>query len=53
MATAVAMTDCTLDRIKKSLMVRMLHEQQDISELFITHLLSRDARYNWNDRDPV
>jgi CRP/FNR family transcriptional regulator, cyclic AMP receptor protein len=42
MVTAVAMTDCTLDRIEKSLMARMLHEQQDISELFITHLLSRD-----------
>jgi hypothetical protein len=53
MATAVAMTDCTLDQIEKSLMVRMLHEQQDISELFITHLLSRDTRYNWNDRDPA
>jgi CRP/FNR family transcriptional regulator, cyclic AMP receptor protein len=45
MATAVAMTDCTLDRIEKSLMVRMLHEKQDISELFITHLLSRNMRY--------
>jgi hypothetical protein len=52
-ATAIAMTDCTLDRIKKSLMVRMLHEQQDISELFIAHLLSRDTQYNWNDRDPA
>jgi len=53
MATAVAMTDCTLDRIKKSLMVRMLHEQQDISELFMTYLLSRDIRNNWNAWDPA
>jgi hypothetical protein len=53
MATAVAMTDCTLDRIEKSLMVRMLHEQQDISELFMTYLLSRETRNNWNDRDPA
>ena len=45
MATAVAMTDCTLDKIEKSLMVRMLHEHHDISELFITHLLSRNIRY--------
>ena len=45
MATAVAMTDCNLDKIEKSLMVRMLHEQQDVSELFITHLLSRNIRY--------
>jgi CRP-like cAMP-binding protein len=45
MTMAVAMTDCTLDRIEKLLMVRMLHEQQDISELFIAHLLLRNARY--------
>ena len=45
MATAVAMTDCTLDKIEKSLMARMLHEQHDISELFVTHLLSRNIRY--------
>ena len=29
MATAVAMTDCTLDKIDKPLMARMLHEQHD------------------------
>jgi CRP/FNR family cyclic AMP-dependent transcriptional regulator len=45
MATAVALTDCTLDRIDKSLMSRMLHEQHDVSELFIKHLLSRNIRY--------
>jgi CRP/FNR family transcriptional regulator, cyclic AMP receptor protein len=45
MATAVAMTDCTLDRIEKSLMIRLLHEHHDISELFVTHLLSRNIRY--------
>ena len=45
MATAVAMTDCNLDKIEKSLMVRMLHEQHDVSELFITNLLSRNIRY--------
>ena len=45
MATAVAMTDCTLDKIEKSLMARMLHEQHDLSELFVKHLLSRNIRY--------
>ena len=45
MATAVAMTDCTLDKIDKSLMARMLHEHHDISELFVKHLLSRNIRY--------
>jgi CRP/FNR family transcriptional regulator, cyclic AMP receptor protein len=53
MTAAVAMTDCTLDRIKKSMMVRMLHEQQDISELFVMHLLSRNIRYNWNAKGPA
>ena len=45
MATAVAMTECTLDKLEKSLMARMLHEQHDVSELFVMHLLSRNIRY--------
>ena len=45
MATAVAMTDCTLDKIDKPLMTRILHEHHDISELFVTHLLTRNIRY--------
>jgi CRP/FNR family cyclic AMP-dependent transcriptional regulator len=45
MATAVAMTDCTLDRIEKSLMASMLHERHDVSQLFVRHLLSRNVRY--------
>ncbi len=45
MATAVAMTDCTLDRIEKSLMASMLHERHDVSQLFVRHLLSRNIRY--------
>ena len=44
-ATATAMTDCTFDKIEKSLMVRILHEHQDISELFVKHLLLRNIRY--------
>jgi CRP/FNR family transcriptional regulator, cyclic AMP receptor protein len=44
-ATATTMTDCSLARIEKPLMARMLHEQHDISELFVTHLLSRNIRY--------
>jgi CRP-like cAMP-binding protein len=45
MATATAITDCTLVRIEKPAMSRMLHEQHHISELFVTHLLSRNIRY--------
>jgi CRP-like cAMP-binding protein len=44
-ATATAMTDCTLARIEKALMARTLHEQHDFSELFVMHLLSRNIRY--------
>lgn len=45
MATAIAMTDCSLAKVEKPRMVRMLHEQHDVSELFLTHLLSRNIRY--------
>jgi CRP/FNR family cyclic AMP-dependent transcriptional regulator len=45
MATATAITDCTLARIEKPLMVRMLQEQDGVTELFITHLLTRNIRY--------
>jgi len=45
MATATALTECTLAKVEKPLMARMLHEQHDISELFVTHLLSRNIRY--------
>jgi CRP/FNR family transcriptional regulator, cyclic AMP receptor protein len=45
MATATAVQDCSLFRIEKQLMQRMLHEKHEISELFVTHLLSRNTRY--------
>ena len=44
-STATAVSDCTLYRIEKDLMMRVLHEQHDISELFITHLLTRNVRF--------
>src|SRR6202030_2335829 len=49
-ATATAMSECTLIRIERPEMTRMLHEQHDISELFVTHLLSRNIRF---ERDIV
>jgi CRP/FNR family transcriptional regulator, cyclic AMP receptor protein len=45
MSSATAVTDCSLIRIEKSLMMRVLHENHEISELFATHLLSRNIRY--------
>ena len=44
-ATATAMTDCTLVRIEKALIERTLHERHEFSELFVMHLLSRNIRY--------
>ena len=44
-ATATTVTDCSLFRIEKALMLRMLHEKHEISELFVAHLLSRNVRY--------
>jgi CRP/FNR family cyclic AMP-dependent transcriptional regulator len=44
-ASAVALSDCTLGRIEKPQMVRLLHEQHQVSELFISQLLSRNIRY--------
>jgi CRP-like cAMP-binding protein len=45
MATATAMTACTLNELEKPLMRRILHERHEISELFVSHLLSRNLRY--------
>jgi CRP-like cAMP-binding protein len=45
MATATAVNDCSLYRIEKELMTRMLHEKHEISELFVAHLLSRNIRF--------
>ena len=44
-ATATAMTDCTLARIERAPMARTLHEQHDFWEVFAMHLLSRNIRY--------
>jgi CRP-like cAMP-binding protein len=44
-STASAVADCSLYRIERSLMVDLLHEEHGISELFVTHLLSRNIRF--------
>ena len=45
MATAITLTPCALTKFEKKLMTRMLHEQHEFQELFLTHLLSRNIRY--------
>ncbi len=45
MATAISVGDCTLARVEKPIMARMLHEKQGLAEMLVTHLLSRNIRY--------
>jgi CRP/FNR family cyclic AMP-dependent transcriptional regulator len=45
MATAISVGDCTLIRVEKAMMARMLHEQLGLAEIFVTHLLTRNIRY--------
>jgi len=45
MATAISVGDGTLTKVEKSVMARMLRQQQGFADLFITHLLSRIIRY--------
>lgn len=44
-SSAATVTDGSLARIDKALMARMLHERHGVSELFVTHLLSRNIRF--------
>jgi CRP-like cAMP-binding protein len=44
MATATAITPCTILRIHKAEMVRALHQEHAFSDLFVAFLLTRNAR---------
>jgi CRP/FNR family transcriptional regulator, cyclic AMP receptor protein len=44
MATATAMTDCTIMRLQKASIIRVLHDEPGFSEIFISHLLARTIR---------
>ena len=45
MATASAMTDASVVRIDKRVMMRLLHEKSIFSERFMAHLLARNVRF--------
>jgi CRP/FNR family transcriptional regulator, cyclic AMP receptor protein len=45
MATAISVGDCNLIKVEKPIMARMLHEELEFAEMFVTHLLSRIIRY--------
>lgn len=43
-ATVRTMTECEIMRLDKAAMVRVLHDEPEFSELFMSHLLTRNAR---------
>ena len=44
MATAATMSECSIMRIKKAVMVQVLHDEPTFSELFLHHVLFRNIR---------
>jgi CRP/FNR family cyclic AMP-dependent transcriptional regulator len=44
MAAVIAMTECSIMRIEKATMLAELHNEPQLSEMFITHLLHRNSR---------
>ncbi len=44
LVTVSAMTDAAVERIEKLTMVRMVQEQPEFSQMFITHILNRTIR---------
>jgi CRP-like cAMP-binding protein len=44
LATATAMTECALLKISKAEMVRVLHQEHTLSDVFVSFLLTRNAR---------
>jgi CRP/FNR family transcriptional regulator, cyclic AMP receptor protein len=45
MATAIAVEDCSVTRVEKPVMSRVLVEQQGLAQMFVTQLLARNIRY--------
>lgn len=44
-ATATSVGECTLTKVDKPAMARMLHEDAGLAEMFVAHLLARIVRY--------
>jgi len=44
LGTATAISECSILRLEKSSMMRLLHEEAAFSELFVSYLLSRNIR---------
>jgi CRP/FNR family cyclic AMP-dependent transcriptional regulator len=44
MATAVAISECSIMKLGKAIVVDLLHEEPSFSEFFVAHLLSRNIK---------
>jgi CRP-like cAMP-binding protein len=44
MATASTISDCSIVRLEKAAMIRVLHDEPTFSEMFVSYLLSRNMR---------
>jgi CRP/FNR family transcriptional regulator, cyclic AMP receptor protein len=44
LATATAMTECVTMRVEKSEIMRVLHDEPAFSQMFVSHILARNAR---------
>ena len=44
MATVTAMMECEIMRLEKAAIIRVLHEEPAFSEMFLSHLLTRNIR---------
>jgi len=45
MCSATAMTDCSVMRIEKKSMIKVLHREHTFSDMFVAYLLTRNIRY--------
>ena len=45
LCSATALTDCSVMRIDKGIMMRVLHEEHALSDIFVAYLLGRNIRY--------
>jgi CRP-like cAMP-binding protein len=44
MATVTALTECSVMRLERAAMIRVLHHEPEFADLFIHHLLARNTR---------
>jgi CRP/FNR family cyclic AMP-dependent transcriptional regulator len=45
LCSATALTDCSVMRVDKKIMIHVLHEEHALSDVFVAYLLGRNIRY--------